>query len=37
VTVVPAHPIMLIAAVARHDLDDLTLTRGLADVGAHND
>jgi len=37
VFVVPAHPIMLMAAVARHDLDDLTLTRRLADVGAHND
>jgi len=28
---------MLVVTGARHDLDDLTLTRRLADVGAHND
>src|SRR5262245_17677701 len=37
VTVVPAHPIMLVAAFAGHDLDDLTLTAGLAYVDALND
>jgi hypothetical protein len=37
VTVVPTHPIMLVAAVVGQDLDDLTLAAGLADVGALND
>jgi len=37
VTVVPTHPIVLVAAVAGHDLDDLTPAAGLADVGALED
>jgi hypothetical protein len=37
VIVVPTHPIMLVPGVAGHDLDDLTLAAGLADVGALND
>jgi hypothetical protein len=37
VTVLPTHPIVLVAAVAGDDLDDLTLTTGLTDVGALND
>jgi hypothetical protein len=37
VIVVPTHPIVLVAAVAGHDLDDLTLAAGLADVGALNE
>jgi hypothetical protein len=37
VSVVPAHPKVLMAAVARHDLDDLTLAWRLADMCAHND
>jgi hypothetical protein len=37
VIVVPTHPIVLVPAVAGHDLDDLTLAAGLADVGALND
>jgi hypothetical protein len=37
VTVVPAHPIVLVATLAGHDLDDLTLAAGLADVPALHD
>jgi hypothetical protein len=34
VTVVPSHPIVLVAAVAGHNFDNLTLTAGLTDVDA---
>jgi len=37
VTVVPTHPIVLVAAVVGQDLHDLTLTAGLAHAGALND
>src|SRR5215207_923214 len=37
VAVVPPHPIVLAAAVAGHDLDDLALAAGLADLRALHD
>jgi hypothetical protein len=37
VTVFPAHPVVLAAPLARHDLDDLALAAGLADLRALHD